>query len=118
MAVHVECDSDDIEIACAFAIAKQGALDAIGASQQAELGGSGAGAAVIVGVQGDDHGVAMADVAAHPFDLISMNIGQAPFDGVGQVEDDFFFRSRLPNIHHGMATLEREVEFGIAEAFG
>ena len=58
--VEVQGDGDDVEVAGALAVAEERALDAVGAGQQAELGGGDAGAAVVVRVQRDDGAVAAA----------------------------------------------------------
>ena len=118
VAVHVESDRDDIEVAGAFAIAKQRAFDAVGAGHQAKLGGSDASAAVIVRVQRDDHRIAARQVATHPFDHVGMDVGSRPLDGVRQVDDHFFLRCRLPDVDHARAAFECEVEFGVGERFG
>src|SRR5208283_633959 len=71
-AMHVEIERDgyDVEVAGAFAVAKEGALDAVRAGEQAQFRRRHSGAAVVVRVQADDERVAVLDVAANPLDMI------------------------------------------------
>ena len=50
MAVQVQRDGDDVQVASALAVAEKRAFHAIRASHEAELGGGDSGAAVIVSV--------------------------------------------------------------------
>jgi hypothetical protein len=121
MGVKIEGDDDDIEVAGAFAAAEEGAFDAIGAGEEAEFGGGDAGAAVVMGVEGDMDLVAAVfcgELIGEPFDLVGVDVGGGPFDGGGKVEDDGFFGGGLPDVHDGLADLEGEIEFGIGEGFG
>ena len=93
--VHVERQRHDVDIAGALAIAEQRALDAVGARHQAELGGGDAGAAVVVRMQRDDHVVAIVEVAAHPFDLVGIDVGRRHLDGRRQIEDELVVGGRL-----------------------
>ncbi len=86
--VEVEAQSHQVDIAGALAIAEQAALDPVRARHQAELGGGDAGAAVVMRMERDDDAVALADVAAEPFDLVGIDIGRRRLDRRGQVEDD------------------------------
>ena len=56
--------------------------------------------------------------AAHPFDLVGVNVGRRELDRVGQVEDDFSFRGRLAHVEDGFGNFLGEVEFGHVEASG
>ena len=118
VAVEVQRDGDDVEIAGALAVAEERAFHAVGAGQQAEFGGGHAGAAVVVGVQRDDDGLAVFQVAAHPLDLVGMDVRRGPLDGGRQVEDHFLLRRRLPDVDHRVAALEREIQFGVRKRFG
>ena len=116
--VEVEGDSDHVKITSAFTVSKQGALDAVGAGEQAQFRGGHAGRAVIVSVEADDEGVAMFDVAADPFDLVGIDIGGRDLDGIRQVQNHLPFGGRFPYVHHGFGDLFGELDFGGAEAFG
>ena len=85
--VHVERQRHDIDIAGAFAIAEQRAFDAVRARHQAEFGRGDAGAAVVVRMQRDDQVLAVVELAAHPFDLVGIDVGRRHLDGCRQVDD-------------------------------
>ena len=87
MHVEIQRDGDEVQVAGAFAVAEEGALDAVGAGEQAEFGGGHAGAAVVVGVEADDQRIAVLDVPAHPFDLVGIDVGHGHLHRVRQVED-------------------------------
>jgi hypothetical protein len=90
--VEVQRDRDDVEVAGALAVAEERALDAVGAGEQAELGGGDAGAAVVVRVQRDEREVAPREVRAHPLDLVGVDVGRGVLDRGGEVEDDLVRR--------------------------
>ena len=115
--VQVQRDDHDIEIARALAVAEEGALHAVCSRQQGEFGGGDPGATVIVGVQGNDGQIAAGEVAAHPLDLVGVDVGRGVFDRRGQVENDFVFRGRLPDVGDGFADLQGKIKLGAGEAF-
>ena len=115
LAEEVEGQGHQVHVAGALAVAEQAALDAVGAGHEAELGGGHARAAVVVVVQGQAHRVAMRQVAAHPLDLVGVDVGGGPLDGGGQVEDDLAVLLGLPHVHDGLADLEAVVELGVDE---
>lgn len=69
MGVEVEGEGDEVDVACAFAVAEEAAFDALGRGEEAELGGGEGGAAVIVRVEGDEGAGAVGEVRAEVFDL-------------------------------------------------
>jgi len=115
LGVHVQRHGDQVDVAGALAIAEQAAFDAIGAGHQAQLGGGHAGAAIVVGVQADQHAVATVDVAAEPLDLVGVDIGCGGFHRGRQVEDQLLLGGRLEHLDHGVAYLDREFRLGGAE---
>ena len=58
-----------------------------------ELGGGDAAAAVVVRVHGQHDGVAPREVAAHPLDLVGVDVGRRDLDGRGQVDDHLVLRA-------------------------
>ena len=56
-------------------------------------------------------------VAAHPFDLVRVNVRHRHLDGVRQIQDHLPLRRRLPDVHDGFADLHRELHLGRGEAF-
>ena len=116
--VQVQRHRDEVHVPGAFAVAEKRAFHSVGAGQQPQLGGRHAGAAVVVRVQADHQRVAVPDVAAHPLDLVGVKIRHRDFDGVGQVQDHFPVRRRMPDVHDGFRDFPGELDFGRAEAFG
>ena len=116
--VHVERERDEVDIAGAFAIAEKRALDTVGTGEQAELGGGDAGATVIVRMQRDQDVLAVVELAAHPLDLVGMDVGRRHLDGGRQVDDELVVGRRLHDFGDRVADFQRHLEFGAGEAFG
>jgi hypothetical protein len=118
LAEQIQCQGHDIDIAGAFAVTEQRAFDAIRPSHYGQLGSCHRSSAIVVRVQAESDAVAVADVAAKPFDLIGIDVRRCHFDGSGKVEDRLFPGARSPDIHHRPADLDREVELGPGKALG
>ncbi len=118
LAVHVQRYGHQIDIAGALAVAEQAALDAIRTGHQAQFGGSNARAAVVVGVQANQHAVALVDLAAKIFDLVGIDIRSGGLNGGRQVEDQLLLRRRLEYVDHRVADLDGEVGLSGAEHLG
>src|SRR5690606_1342793 len=73
---EVHAERDQADVAGALAVAEQAAFDAVGAGHVAEFGGGDGGAAVVVGVDGEDDRVAVLEVAVHPLDLVGVDVGR------------------------------------------
>ena len=118
MGEHVHGDGNQVGVARALAIAEQGALNAVGASQNAQFGFGNACASVVVAMQRQLNGVAVLQVLAHVLDLLREYMRQAHFDRRGQVDDGLAVGGRLPYVQNGVAYLERVFGLGAGEAFG
>ena len=66
-------------------------------------------------VQGQAHGLTPGQVAAHPLDLVGVDVGGGALDGGGQVEDDLAVSLGLPHVHDCLADLQAVVELGVHE---
>ena len=117
LAVEVHGHGDDIHVAGTLAVAKQGALDAIGPRQHRQLGRRHPAAPIVVGVNGDAHLGARPEVAAEPLHLIREHVGGAHLHGGGQVQDHGA-GGRSPLVDDGVAHLHRELHLCAAEALG
>ena len=119
-AVHVEVQrhGDEVEVAGALAVAEERALDAVRAGEQAQFRGGGAGVAVVVRVQADDERVAIADVRAHPLDLVRVNIRHRHLDRVGQIQNHPPLRRGLPHVHDRLGDFLGILDLGGGEALG
>ena len=67
---------------------------------------------VVMGVQANLRNFSIAQMATEPFDLVGVHIGCCHFDGCWQIEDDWSFWRGLPDVDHGFADFQGEVEFG------
>ena len=116
--VHIHCQSDDIHVAGALAVAEQGALHPVGACQQGQFGIRHAGAPVVVGVQGECHVLPVLEVLAHVLHLAGVDVGHAHFHGDREVDDDVVVRAGFQHIEDCVADLQSVFGFGAGEAFG
>jgi len=116
LAVEIQRQRHDIDIARAFAIAEQRALDPLGAGQDGELGRGDSRAAIVVRMHRQHKPVPAGDVAAEPFDLVRIDIGRRHLDCCGQVQDRLFRGRRCPDFEHRLADLDRKIELGTGEA--
>ena len=118
LAVEVQREADDVDVAGALTVAEQRSLDAIGACHDREFCSGNGRAAVVVGVHGEHHAVAVTDLVSEPFDLVRVDVRCGHLHRCGQVQDDRRRRCRLPDVHHGFTDLHREVELGSRKALG
>src|SRR5271165_5427117 len=70
LAEQIQRQGHDIDVAGTLTIAEERAFDAIGSGHNREFGGGDRSSAVVVRVQAQSDAVAVADIAAEPFDLI------------------------------------------------
>ncbi len=115
--VQVHRQRDQIDVTSALAVTKQAALDAIRTGHHGQFGSGDGGAAVVVRVDADDERFAVVQVAAHPFDLVGIDIRRGRFDGRRQVDDHFVGRRRLPDGADRIGDLLREIQLGRRERF-
>ena len=114
---HVQPQRNNINIAGALAIAEQRAFHAVGTRHQTKFGRGHGTAAVIMRMQRQDHSIPLAEIAMHPFDLVGIDIRRRHLDCRRQIDDGGVGGGRLPDIHHGLADLERVIKFGAGKAF-
>ena len=88
LAVQVQPERHQVDVAAALAVAEQAALDALRAGQHGQLGVGGGGAAVVVGVDRQADVLAAGEVPRHPLDLVGVDVRRRPLDGARQVEHD------------------------------
>ncbi len=67
-------------------------------------------------MQRDDEVFAVVEIAAHPFDLVGIDVGRRHLDRRRQVEDQLVVRRRLDDLGDRIADLQRHFEFGAGEA--
>ena len=116
MHVEIQGHGHDVQISRAFAIAEQSSFHSIRAGEQAEFRRGHAGATIVVSVQTDDKRIAVFEIAAHPFNLVGINIGHRDLDRVRQIQNHFPLGRRLPRVHHGLGNLLGIFHFRHAEA--
>ena len=114
---HVVCHGQDVHIAGALAVSEQRALHAVRACQQRQFRRRHAGAPVVVGMDGNDHAVAVLEVADHPLHLVRVDVRRIHLHRQRQVHDHRVLRRRhAPLVHHCFADFQREVQLGAHEA--
>ncbi len=118
LAVQVERQRDDVDVAGPLAVAEERALDPVGAGHHAELGSGDTGAPVVVGVQREDDRIPAVEIGVHPLDHVAVDVGRAHLDRGREIEDDRIVRRRLEDVHHGFADLLGERQLGAGEALG
>ena len=115
--VEIEREGDKIDVAGAFAVSEETALDALGTGHHRQFGGGDGAAAVVVRMHADDHAVTARDVAVHPLDLVGVNVGRCHLHRRRQIEDHLAFGRRAPGVRDRVADLTGELEFGCREGF-
>ena len=118
LAEQVHGQRHQVDVAGALAVAEQRALDSLRAGHKRQLRRRHGAAAVIVRMDAEDEGVAVAEVAMAPLDLVGVDVRRAHLDGGRQVEDDPVLGSGLPDVHHRLADLLGEIQLRAGEAFG
>ena len=113
---HVQPQRDDIDIAGPLAIAEQRAFHPVRAGHQAKLGRGHGAAAVVMRVKRQDHRLALAEIAVHPFDLVGIDVRRRHLHRRRKIDDGGVGGGRLPDIHHRLADLERVIKLGAGEA--
>ena len=116
LAEQVHRQRDQIDVAGPLAVAEQAALDAVGPGEHPEFGRGDRAAPVVVRMQRQHHGVAVADRAEEPFDRVGVHIGRVHLDGRWVVHDQWAVRGRLDDLGHRVADVDRELDLGAGVA--
>ena len=109
---------DEVDVAGALAVAEQAALDPVGAGQHAELGRRHRAAAVVVRVQRQHDGVAVAHGAQEPLDGVGVDVRRVHLDRGRQVHDQRLVGRRLDDVGDRVADLDRVLDLGAGVALG
>jgi hypothetical protein len=117
LAIEVQTQCYQVHVARPLAVAEQASFDSIRSGQHRQLRVGDSRATVVVRVHGQGDVLAPREVAAHPFDLVGVDVWRAALDGARQVEDDLPVRSRLPHVHYRFADVQREVGLRVHEDF-
>src|SRR6516225_11311266 len=96
LAEQVQRQGHDIDVAGAFTVAEERALDAVRPCHDGELSGRYRSSPIVVRVQAKGNAVAIADIATEPLDLIGIDVRRRHLDGGRKVEDRLFSRTRPP----------------------
>ncbi len=67
-------------------------------------------------MQANDQVLAIVEIAAHPFDLVGIDVRRAHLDRRRQVDDQLVVRRRLHDLGDRVADLQRHLEFRAGEA--
>ena len=118
LAEEIEREVHHVNVASAFAIAKERALDAVRAREHSQFGRRDASAAVVMRMQRDEYAVATCDVATEPLDGVRVEVRRVHLDRGWQIQDQRILGRRANNVTHRLTDLERVLELGTGEAFG
>ena len=119
LGIQVQAQGHQVDVTGALAVTEQAALDAVRASQVAQLGGGHAGAAVVVRVQRENDVLAVVQVAVHPLHRVGVHVRGGHLDGCGQVHDQLAaVLANLQLVGHGVDHAGRVLQLGAGEGLG
>ena len=112
MGVEIQCHGNQIHIARAFSVAKERALYPIGSGHHRQLRRGHRRAPVVMRMHAEHDRIAALQVAAHPLDLVGVDVGRRVLNRRGKIDDGLVLRRGLPDIEHRLADLQRVVQLG------
>ena len=112
LAVKIQRDVGQVEIAGPFTVTEQAAFQPVGAGHYSKLSGRGARTAVVVRMHRQDDRVSSRQIAMHPLDHVGKNVGCGMLDGGWQVDDAFALGRRQPDSGDRVNHPFGEREFG------
>src|SRR5699024_6416721 len=115
LGVQVQCEGGDVDVAGAFPVAEDAALDPLRPGQHGQFRAGDPGAAVVVGVHRQYYRIPACEVGVHVLDLVGVHVRSRDLDGRGQVQDHRPLRSGAPQFGDGVADVDHEVGFGEVE---
>lgn len=69
MGVHVESESDEIDVSGTFTVSKETSLNSVSSGHKSKFGSGDSSSSIVVGVEGNYDVVSVCDVSAEVFDL-------------------------------------------------
>ena len=114
---HIQRHRHDIQIAGTLTVAEQRAFNAVCTSQQRQLSAGNARAAVIMRMHADNRCLAVFNMTAEIFNLVSISIRRTHLYGRGQIEDNRVFLRRAHFLHDRFADSYREINLCTGKAF-
>ncbi len=117
LGIEVHARGHQVHVAGALAVAQQGAFHPVGAGHHRQFRRRHAAATVVVGVDADQHVLAVTDVVVDRFHLVGEHIGRAHFHGGGQVDDHPLALVRAPHVVDRVDHLNGEIGLGGTEGF-
>lgn len=118
LGVEVQRQCGDVDVAGAFPVAEDAALDAFRPGENRQFGAGDTGTSVIVRVHREDHVVAPVEVAVHVLDLVGVDVRAGDLHGGRQIEDDRTVGGGVPQRGHGVAQVQDVVRLGLVEDLG
>ena len=113
---HVVGHGQNVHVAGALAVAKQGALHPVRARKQRQLRGSHALAAVVVGVNAQNNAFAVLEVRVHPLNLIRVDIGGGHLNGGREIDDNGILLGSAPCLLNRRTDIQREIQLRAGKA--
>ena len=115
---EVHRQGHDVNVAGSLAITKEGAFDAVGPGQYAQLGRRDGRATVVMGVQREYDRVASVNVPQKPLNSVGVEIRCVHLNRCGKIQDERPLFGGLNGINNGVANLHRVLEFSTREGLG
>lgn len=115
--VHVHGKCHRIHVARPLAVAEQTAFHSLCPGQERQLRIGNACAPVVVGMGGEDDGIATVEPVAAVLNLVGVDVRQAHFDGDGKVDDHGAVRGGFHDVNDGVADFQGVFGFGSGEGF-
>ena len=115
---HVVSNCQNIDVSGSLAVSEESSLHALCAGKKSKLCSCHAASSVVVRVHTQNDAVSVLEMAAHPLDLVRVNIGSRQFYCRGEVEDHRLFRGGLPDILHCRADLQGKIQLCAGKALG
>ena len=114
---QIQAQRDEIDVAGALAVAEQAAFDAVRAGEHTEFGSGDAHALVVVRVEREHHGIAVAQIIGNVLHFVCEHVRRGHLHRRGQIDDHRMPGRRLDHVDHRIAHLHRVLRLGSSERF-
>ncbi len=118
VSVHVHSHGHDIHIPGTLPVPEQRPFNTVCTCQDSQFCRSHTAAAVIVGMQAENHIVSVIQMLVHILQLTGKHMGHGILYRGGNINDCLIIRRRFPDVQNRIADLHRIVHLRPRETFG